>query len=166
MIACDNKLGEKWHLLTFKSGRVLLHVVLLMATAVVVVVAVGDAITDACALSVGLSLPCDIVRGISRLGDASRDTLSESSSINAEPVIQCIDLFTYCRKCRDMVMMKQMRTKRGMNRMTDSYNIIYIYIMIHYYYYYKYIYMDGWLTLRHHRVLSKTIDFNQYVPIW
>lgn len=39
-------------------------------------------------LSTGLSLPSETGRGLSEHGDASRDTLSESSSLNTVPTRQ------------------------------------------------------------------------------
>lgn len=45
-----------------------------------------DVITDVCMLlSNGLSLPSETGRGLSEHGDASRETLSESSSLNTVP---------------------------------------------------------------------------------
>lgn len=49
----------------------------------------ADVITDAwILLSTGLSLPNDMGRGLSEHGDGSRETLSESSSLNTAPEIQ------------------------------------------------------------------------------
>lgn len=60
-----------------------------------------DVITAVEMLSIGLSLPNETGRGLSEHGDASRETLSESSSLNTVPAKEerkermRIDLFSF-----------------------------------------------------------------------
>lgn len=62
----------------------LLSITILLLTFILIVFGIKTGVQT---FSFGLSLPMDTGRGLSEHGDASRDTVSESSSLNILPIV-------------------------------------------------------------------------------